>query len=644
MPDSPVLGLPLLAAAQAQKHVTHNEALLALDALVQCAVLDKDLTVPPSAPAPGQRYIVPPGASGAWAGKAAMIAAWQDAYGWRFFPPSPGYIAFVVNESLLYLFNGTGWTSLTSGLAAIQNLQRLGIGTDADATNPFAAKLNKALWTARTVAEGGDGDLRYMLNKETAADVVSLLFQTGFSGRLEFGLIGSDDPAVKVSSDGAAWHTALAINSATGTVDFRAGSTDIPSASTTDLGAVPTLKVRITGTVAITSFGSGLHKLRLIRFAGALTLTHDATSLVLPGSANITTAAGDRALAASDGSGNWTVWGYWRADGTPLAVRNLRTADGNGNTAVGLNALVSLTSGTNNTATGVGALNVLTSGSYNAAFGRQALAGVTTGGSNAACGTFAGFAVTTGSNNAALGYSALPGVTSGGNDTAVGALSLSACTTGGYNTALGYNSLSGLTTFDNATGVGANAAVTGSNQVQLGDSATTTYCYGAVQNRSDGRDKADIRDTALGLQFLLALRPVDFRWDLRDDYRSPPPARPASDAADAMAAHGRELAAWAEANRLSNIVRDGSKTRIRRHQGLIAQEVKAAMHELGVEFGGYQDHSLNGGEDVVSLGYEELVPVLIKAVQELHRREEAMAAEITALAGRLAALEAQPAA
>ena len=58
MPTTPHLGLPLMAAAQAQKHVTHNEALALLDALVQCAVLDKDLATPPASPAEGARYIV----------------------------------------------------------------------------------------------------------------------------------------------------------------------------------------------------------------------------------------------------------------------------------------------------------------------------------------------------------------------------------------------------------------------------------------------------------------------------------------------------------------------------------------------------------------------------------------------------------
>ena len=97
--------------------------------------------------------------------------------------------------------------------------------------------------------------------------------------------------------------------------------TDIASAATTDLGTVTSSKVRITGTTTITAFGTiaaGITK--YIRFAGALTLTHNATSLILPGAANITTAADDAAIAISLGSGNWIVVAYLRASGLPVII------------------------------------------------------------------------------------------------------------------------------------------------------------------------------------------------------------------------------------------------------------------------------------------------------------------------------------
>lgn len=219
MSDTARLGLPLIAAAQAQKHVTHNEALLLLDALVQCAVLDKDLAAPPVSPAEGSRYLVAAAPTGAWSGRAGAIAIRQDGV-WIFANPGAGFVVFVADETTLYVFDGTAWTPLGTTISRLQNLARLGIGTEADAGNPLAAKLNAALWTATTVGEGGTGDLRYTLNKESAGHVLSLLFQTGYSGRLEIGLVGSDNPTVKVSPDGTTWHGALTVEGATGKVAF----------------------------------------------------------------------------------------------------------------------------------------------------------------------------------------------------------------------------------------------------------------------------------------------------------------------------------------------------------------------------------------------------------------------------------------
>jgi hypothetical protein len=89
------------------------------------------------------------------------------------------------------------------------------------------------------------------------------------------------------------------------------------SAATCDIGSVTEYRVKVTGTTAITSFGSVANSRKLVRFTAALTLTHNATSLILPGGANITTAAGDVAEFASDGSGNWRCVSFMRASGAP---------------------------------------------------------------------------------------------------------------------------------------------------------------------------------------------------------------------------------------------------------------------------------------------------------------------------------------
>lgn len=94
----------------------------------------------------------------------------------------------------------------------------------------------------------------------------------------------------------------------------------LASASTVNIGAAAGNYLSITGTTTITAFDSvqaGAE--RVLRFAAALTLTHNATSLILPTGASITTAAGDIAVVRSEGSGNWRCVGYTRANGTPLA-------------------------------------------------------------------------------------------------------------------------------------------------------------------------------------------------------------------------------------------------------------------------------------------------------------------------------------
>jgi hypothetical protein len=101
----------------------------------------------------------------------------------------------------------------------------------------------------------------------------------------------------------------------------NAKGADIPSATTTDIGAATGEFVDVTGTTTITGLGtvsSGI--VRTVRFTGALTLTHNATSLILPSSANITTANGDVAQFRSLGSGNWKCTNYIRQAGNPLAI------------------------------------------------------------------------------------------------------------------------------------------------------------------------------------------------------------------------------------------------------------------------------------------------------------------------------------
>jgi hypothetical protein len=349
MADTPNLVLPYLAANQSQKHVTVNEALRRLDALVQVTVQSAALASPPVSPTEGQRWILPAAPTGPWAGHAGQIAAWQDG-AWAFYAPLDGWTAIDVSTDALLLYNaGTGiWTALITGVFsdAVFTLQddidptkqarfqiagftagatrvftlpdvsssvavlsgvaqtfqntttfsatsvtvgsstaasTVGLGTGAttngvtkavnigtagvsgSTTNvaigsavagalgtltinspavTFASSVSAIAMAAANVSAlylglgGATADATNRLsinapaslfnnagaghqvkvNKAAATDTGSFLFQTGFSGRAEFGLTGSDDFQIKVSGDGATWFNALQLERTSGRV------------------------------------------------------------------------------------------------------------------------------------------------------------------------------------------------------------------------------------------------------------------------------------------------------------------------------------------------------------------------------------------------------------------------------------------
>ena len=234
MSTTPHLALPLLAAAQAQKHVTHNEALASLDALVHLSVKERGRAAVPAAPEEGARYLVGEDATGSFAGHEGEVALF-DAGTWRFLQPRPGWRVHVEAEDAFLVFDGVAWKDLGHCIRDLRNVERLGVGTAPDDLNRVSAKLNAALFSALYASEAGTGDLRFILNKETPDDVLSQFYQSGFGGRAETGLIGSDDFSIRVSPDGALWHDAMQIDRNTGTVSFPSGLAGHVGASGTNL-------------------------------------------------------------------------------------------------------------------------------------------------------------------------------------------------------------------------------------------------------------------------------------------------------------------------------------------------------------------------------------------------------------------------
>lgn len=221
---TPNLALPYIAAAQAQKHVTHNAALNRLDALTQIAVADRQLSVPPQSPAEGGRHIVGPGASGLWSGRENSIAAFQDG-AWTFLAPKPGWLAWVADESGFLVWDAGQWRDYMSD--AINPAAMIGINTGADATNRLSIKSDGVLHSHDDITPG-NGSVRHVLNKNSGTDTASFLFQTNWSGRAEFGLTGNDDWNVKVSPDGVNWTQALVADRTSGEIAVR-GLKSIPA-------------------------------------------------------------------------------------------------------------------------------------------------------------------------------------------------------------------------------------------------------------------------------------------------------------------------------------------------------------------------------------------------------------------------------
>jgi hypothetical protein len=249
--QTPNLLLPYIMAAQAQKHVTHNEALRRLDAIVHLAVADRDLASPPVSPVEGRRYIVAPGASGAWAGQTNTIAAFQDG-AWAFYAPLEGWLVWIADEDVLLSWTGTAWSPASGG--SVNPAPLVGVNATADTTNKLSVASSAVLFN-----HAGSGT-QVKLNKAASTDTASFLFQDGFSGRAEIGLTGDDSFHFKVSPDGSAWKDALIIDKTSGAVSLpftASGSSGATGTATLNFAAgADTAQVAVTGQSSIQSGSS----------------------------------------------------------------------------------------------------------------------------------------------------------------------------------------------------------------------------------------------------------------------------------------------------------------------------------------------------------------------------------------------------
>ncbi len=230
MSETPLLGLPLMESSQAQKHITHNEALLLLDAAIHLSAVSRSLSVAPGAPADGDRYLVGISPSGAWTGHGGQLAV-REAGSWRFAAPRNGWRLWVEDEAKFLVFDSLIWRDV-QGTGDLTNVPMVGVNATADSTNRLSVASGSSLFNH----VGAGHQLK--VNKLAGTDTASLLYQTNFSGRAEMGLAGDDDFHVKVSADGSAWYEAITVNRATGSVAFPNTPTTGKRVSVRDHGAV----------------------------------------------------------------------------------------------------------------------------------------------------------------------------------------------------------------------------------------------------------------------------------------------------------------------------------------------------------------------------------------------------------------------
>ena len=220
MPDITThLLLPYILAAQAQKHVTHNEALRLLDAVVQLSVLDRDLTVPPASPAEGDRYIVASGATGLWAGWDLNVTTWVDGV-WMRLVPRPGWLAWIADEANVAVWTGAIWKLV--GVPQDVSDAIFSLVNDADPTKKALFSLS-GISTATT---------RTFTLPNTSSELAILAGTQTFSGNKTFSGTLTASGTVTVSAAAATIGTATT----TATYGMGTGPTTTGVTKTVNLG------------------------------------------------------------------------------------------------------------------------------------------------------------------------------------------------------------------------------------------------------------------------------------------------------------------------------------------------------------------------------------------------------------------------
>jgi trimeric autotransporter adhesin len=460
----------------------------------------------------------------------------------------------------------------------------------------------------------------------------------------------------------------ITLPDSTGTLLTTTGSganlTNLPSTSTADILSAATIQKTATANI-----GLGVNAVDSITTGDYnVGIGDDAGTAITTGSFNVALGAG--ALDANtEGDKNTVVGAFALTDNTTGGYNTAvgqqalgANTTGTSNVAMGYEALKDNTTGSDNVAVGQRALENNTTASFNTAMGLSSLASNTTGAENTALGKSAMYSNTTASYNTAVGYRGLWANTTGINNIAVGHGALDTNTTGSYNTGIGKDALSAATTPDYNTALGyrAGAAITsgyqniligshagvnnasdggtplqtGYRNILIGYSADTSasnsahqICFGnnvtgsnssltfgdsgtisrvsfggtSISAPSDQRMKEEIATSTAGLSFVNDLRPVTFKWKKEKDIPD-------------------NIKGYVE----------GSETRFKTdttEHGFIAQEVKTVIDNHSEIKDGFDMWSADESSDRQQIAPSALIPILVKAVQELSAKVTALESE-----------------
>ncbi len=290
------------------------------------------------------------------------------------------------------------------------------------------------------------------------------------------------------------------------------------------------------------------------------------------------TASGAYSLYSNTGGANNTTSGAYSLYSNTTGIDN---------TASGFYSLSSNTTGWRNTAVGSRSLDFNELGSDNTALGYESLTANWNGDYNTALGSYSLKNNGTGLYNTGSGYGSLYYNYGGYDNTAMGAYSLQYNTNGFYNTALGSRTGSTITTGNNLTCLGFDAepsSPTAANEITLGNSAVTSLrcAVTTITSLSDARDKKNIKELNLGIDFLMKIKPRQFNWDKRE---------------------------WYEGN-----ISDGSKMKEEPTAGFIAQELNEAQTTGNAE---WLNLVLKDNPEKWEATPGNLLPIVIKAIQDL---------------------------